>query len=523
MDKPIRILILEDVSTDAELMVHELEKSGLKFITKLIDTEKALRVELDAFAPNLILSDYSMPQFTGLDALQIVLEECPETPFIIVTGSLTEETAVECIKAGAWDYVIKEHLTRLVPSVKEVLELKRAREERKQAVEEKAQIETQLRQAQKLESIATLTSGLAHDFNNILGAIFGSVDRILMQLPNDHPSRPYANIILDKSQRAADLVKSMMAYSRQQELNPKPLVINNAIENLSLLLDRAIEERIELELQLAHDLRPISGDSTAIDQIVMNLCVNAVDAMKTGGKLTVRTQNLENNDRYIDDFPEVKPGRYVLLSVIDTGHGIEPEDLEQIFEPFFTTKKVGEGTGLGLSMVFRLVKQHDGYIFCKSTVGKGTTFEMLLPVVDKLQTTIEDESSNVQLQHGVGTIMVVEDDKGIVEILEVMLIELGYDIITASDGEKALAIYRDVDKQIDLIISDIIMPNMGGKELYQELKTIDPKVKFIFISGYTDRGFYKKYNNDPNVKILNKPFRLKEVSAIVKEVLTNLV
>jgi len=215
-------------------------------------------------------------------------------------------------------------------------------------ITERKQIEAQHRHAQKLKSITRLTGGIAHEFNNILGSIFGSVDMILIQLPEDHPSRRFANIILDKSQKAADLVKQMMACSRQQHMNPEPLIINKTIEDLSMFLDRAFEEQIELELQLADDLKPINGDKTAIDQIVMNLCVNATDAMKEGGKLTVRTENLENIDKLIEDHPNIKPMEYVLMEISDTGHGIEPKYVEHIFDPFFTTKEIGEGTRTGL-------------------------------------------------------------------------------------------------------------------------------------------------------------------------------
>ncbi len=209
-------------------------------------------------------------------------------------------------------------------------------------ITELKQLEAQLRHAQKLESITRLTGGIAHDFNNILGSIFGSVDMILMNVSEDHPARRFAHVILDKSQKAADLVRQMMAYTRQQHLNPEPMNINKTIKDLTILLDRALEERIKLKLVLADNLKPINGDTTAIDQIVMNLCINATDAMKEGGKLTVRTENLENVDKYIGEHPELKPGEYVLLNVTDTGHGIESENLEKIFDPFFTTKEVGE-------------------------------------------------------------------------------------------------------------------------------------------------------------------------------------
>ena len=388
-----------------------------------------------------------------------------------------------------------------------------------QDITERSQMEDQLRHAQKLESITKLTGGIAHDFNNILGSIFGAVDLLLLQLPPDHPSRRYAKIIIDKGAKAADLVQQMLAYSRQQRLNPVPMNVNTIITDLSILLKRALEERIELKLNLANDLNLINGDKTAIDQIVMNLCLNAIDAMTDGGILTIRTINRIIGSSAQSEHPQVKPGEYILMEVSDTGHGIKSEIIDLIFEPFYTTRVVGEGTGLGLSMVFGLVKQHNGHIFCTSEVNIGTTFIIFLPVLKK--NVIEEYSSLVagKIHTGSGTILIVEDEEDLIKILEEMLVELGYKVIIARNGQEALQIFADRSQIIDLVISDIIMPKMGGKELYEELKRKNPLIKFLFTSGYASKGFYKKFDMKPEIIILKKPFRLDEVSSRVKELL----
>ncbi len=388
-----------------------------------------------------------------------------------------------------------------------------------QDITERHQLEEQLRHSQKLESITKLTGGIAHDFNNILGSIFGAVDLLLLQLPPDHPSRRYAKIIIDKGAKAADLVQQMLAYSRQQRLNPVPMNVNTIITDLSMLLKRALEERIELKLNLADDLNLINGDKTAIDQVVMNLCLNAIDAMEDGGILTIRTINRIIESSAQNEHPQVKPGEYIIMEVRDTGHGIKAEIIDLIFEPFYTTREVGEGTGLGLSMVFGLVKQHNGYIFCTSEINIGTTFKIFLPIL-KLN-EIEEYSSQTasKIYAGSGTILVVEDEEDLSEILKEMLVELGYNVLIAHNGQEALQIFADRSQIIDLVISDVIMPKMGGKELYEEMKQTDPLIKFLFTSGYASKGFYKKFEMKPEMTILKKPFRLDEVSSRVKELL----
>ncbi len=386
-------------------------------------------------------------------------------------------------------------------------------------ITEQKQLEKHLRQAQKMEAITMVTGGIAHDFNNILGSIFGSIDMMLLKLEEDHPSRRYANIILDRSQKAADLVKQMLAYSRQQQLNLKVLNVNQILGGIANLLTGVLDEKIHFNTDLAPDLKNVKGDKTAIDQIVMNLCLNSTDAMSAGGTLTIVTRNVQFGEAEIFDRPEIKIGEYISIKVTDTGHGIPAEKMAKVFEPFFTTKEVGAGTGLGLSMVFGLVKQHNGYIYCTSEVNKHTTFEILLPAHESPAAIDQKEVQADDLYTGSGTILIVEDELDLIQILEEMLTTLGYEVICATDGASAMELFEQHQDSIDLIISDIIMPRMGGKELYRRVKAINPDTKFIFTTGYSKNYFNSQNKQISGTGILGKPFRLTEVAENIKMVL----
>ncbi|NQT96746.1 MAG: response regulator [Candidatus Marinimicrobia bacterium] len=286
-------------------------------------------------------------------------------------------------------------------------------------------------------------------------------------------------------------------------------------------LDRALEENIKIKRSLAQDLKNIKGDKTAIDQIIMNLCLNAIDAMPEGGIISIETRNQFIDESDIAVKPELKYGEYVSVKVSDTGHGIMPDDMIRIFEPFYTTREIGKGTGLGLSMAFGLVKQHDGYIYCTSKVHEGTIFEILLPIIETNSINEKKRFIDSDLYTGIGTILIVEDEIDLIQILEEMLTTLDYDVLCAYDGKSALKVYQENRDNIDLIISDIIMPKMDGKELYQKVKALDSEIKFIFISGYASKRFYNKTNTVPGTGFLNKPFRLSEVAETIKTVLNS--
>lgn len=398
-----------------------------------------------------------------------------------------------------------------------ILGLARDITERKIAEETRHHLEEQLRHAQKLESISKLTGGIAHDFNNILGAIIGSIDLMLMKIDSDNPCYEHAQTILDKSLRASELVKQMLAYSRQQKLNLEAININDSVRGLTDFLGRAIPENINLAIKTIDNPLSINSDKTAIDQIIMNLCLNAIDAMKDGGQLTIETENflIDPSERESHD---LEPGRYICLRISDTGHGIEPEKIQKIYEPFFTTKEIGKGSGLGLSMVYGLVKQHGGIINCTSEVEVGTTFEIMLPAIEGVKSKANTVTNDLAISKGGANILLVEDEADLLDILDKMLNNLGYQVLTASNGLEALDILVK-NEEIDLIISDIIMPNLGGFELYEKMQKINPDIPFIFTSGYASNGHFQKYSIKPGMVIIRKPFRLAEVGAALEKIL----
>ena len=372
MRSDLRIVFVEDSPQDAELEERELRKGGLQFDSMRVWTREDCVRALKQFKPDLIISDYSLPEMDGLTVLKMAGEICPNVPFIFVSGTIGEERAIESLKRGATDYVAKNQLKGLMTKVHRAL---KEAEER----EEKRWLEEQLRQAQKMESIGKLAGGIAHDFNNLLTAIIGYSELVLNQTRNDDPLRQHIEEIKKAGERAASLTKQLLAYSRKQVLQPRVLDLNAVIAELDKMLRRLIGADIELVTRLAPELGRVKIDPGQIEQIVINLAVNARDAMPQGGKLTIETTNAQLDEAYARKNVAVTPGQYVLLSVSDTGCGMDAQTQSHLFEPFFTTKELGKGTGLGLSMVYGIVKQSGGDIWVYSEIGRGTVFKIYLP------------------------------------------------------------------------------------------------------------------------------------------------
>ncbi len=634
MAKKLRILILEDVPTDAQLMEEELRRRNVAFTSKVVATRRAFVAALRDFAPDVILSDYMLPQFNGMKALSLAKELSPDEPFIIVTGSINEQTAVECIKAGAADYVTKDHLGRLVPAVQGALEKKREREERERAeralerseerfrklfeesndaifihtldgrildvnsracqmigysaeqlrtmriqslhaedaqqasstaleetdesrsarfecgfkradgtridvevsarlvdkeeglvqaivrdITERKTLEEQLWQSQKLEAIGRLAGGVAHDLNNLLVVMGGYAQMVLDALDPDSPLRKDTEHVIAASKRAADLTRQLLAFARRQPLAPIVLNINDLVENTSNMLQRIIGEHIALEFFPAPDLGNVRADVGQIEQVLMNLAVNARDAMRNGGRLTIKTANATLDEDYARAYVSVQPGPHVMLSVSDTGCGMDQEVQRKIFEPFFTTKAVGKGTGLGLATVYGVVKQHGGSIWVYSEPGKGTTFKVYLPRVDAEAEALRAATPALHSAGGTETILLVEDEESVRQLAERVLRQRGYDVLAAAGAGEAEDLFAQRADDIGLVLTDVVMPGRSGLVLYRRLAAYRPSLKVLYVSGYSETAFVPEEVFRSGSGFLQKPFTADELARKVREVL----
>jgi len=381
---------------------------------------------------------------------------------------------------------------------------------------ERRALYAQLAQAQKMEAVGTLAGGVAHDFNNILQVALGYSELLLGD--ESLPERYEADLakIHESAKRGADLVQRLLTFSRKTESKPQPLDLNPRVNEMQKMLERTIPKMIEIRVSLSEDLAKIFADQTQVDQVLMNLAVNARDAMPEGGKLVIETANVVIDEDYARSHLEAKPGRYVLLRVSDTGSGIDKETLEHIFEPFFTTKGLGQGTGLGLAMVFGIVKQHQGFIKCYSEVGHGTTFKIYLPAL-LAETPPDLPVIPSSLQGGTETILLVDDEELIRDLGKRILSKAGYTVLAASNGREALDLYRSNKGNISLVMLDLIMPGMGGKQCIEGLLKIDPDVKVLVASGYSAGGPTKQALSSGAKGFVAKPFDMRQVLEMVRK------
>jgi len=760
----VRVLMVEDVADDAALIERELRRAGITGAARRVDSERAYREALQTFAPDIILTDHSLPMFGAADALRIALLAAPDTPVIVVTGSLDEETAAEYIKAGAADYVVKHHLERVGPAVLRALDLRRARTEQARAEEarrqgeerfraliehgadvvalvapdgtllfashsierllgfapaelvgrpafervhpddlprinaalrdivaspgtpaslelrwrhkdgswrhidavavdrlaepavgaivvnfrdvserrtaeaalrdseeryrtlvegvrdiifalspegtiaslnpafetitgwrreewvgrpferlvhpedlplalellgrvvrgelrpasqfrvrtakgdyrvgefsatpqlhegrlvgilgigrdvtERVQLEQQLRQAQKMEAVGRLAGGIAHDFNNILTAITGYADLLLEDLGATDPRRQDADEIHKAADRAAGLTRQLLAFSRQQVLQPTVLEVNKLVSDLEKMLRRLLGEDVELSTRLAPTTGRVKADPGQLEQVVMNLAVNARDAMPNGGKLTLETANVDLDEAYAADHYPARAGPFVLLAVSDTGIGMSEETQAHMFEPFFTTKEKGKGTGLGLATVYGIIKQSGGFIWVYSEVGHGTTFKLYLPRVEELaERAAAPAHARTRPARGTETILVVEDEAPVRNVARQVLERHGYTVLEAPSAEAALDIATRYSGTIHLLLTDVVMPGLNGRELASRLADLRPDARVIFMSGYTDDAVTRHGVLEPGSAYVQKPFTPDAIARKVREVL----
>jgi PAS domain S-box-containing protein len=385
-------------------------------------------------------------------------------------------------------------------------------------ITEHSKLEEQLRQAQKMEAVGQLAGGIAHDFNNMLTTIIGFGSLMRMNMSKDDPLMSYVEQILTSSEKAANLTQSLLAFSRKQIISPKPVNLNEIIRGVEKLILRLIGEDIEIKSKLIDKDLIIMADAGQIEQVLMNFAANARDAMPRGGRLVITTEIVKLDNEFIKTHGYGKPGIYAVISVADTGMGMDENTKERIFEPFFTTKELGRGTGLGLAIVYGIIKQHDGYINVYSELGKGTTFKIYLPV-------IESEIENIELEEyaapagGSETILVAEDDADVSKLIKTILEGYGYKVIEAVDGEDAVFKFIENKDKVQILILDVIMPKKHGREAYEEIKKISPDIKAVFMSGYTADIINKKGILEEGIDFISKPILPDDLLRKVREVL----
>lgn len=390
-----------------------------------------------------------------------------------------------------------------------------------QDISERQLLEEQLRQAQKMEAVGRLAGGVAHDFNNLLMVIKGHTELLLGSMRPDDPGRRKIEQIDRSADRATTLTRQLLAFSRMQVLQPRSINLNSIIEEMGKLIPRLIGEDIELAIHTASDLGTIRADVSQIEQIIMNLAVNSRDAMPKGGKLIIETSNVELDNAYKGVHPVVRPGRYVLLSVSDTGVGMDPETQAHIFEPFFTTKEQGKGTGLGLSTVYGVVKQSGGFIWVYSEKGKGATFKIYLPRVDEKAVETHHTPTSTEIMRGTETVLLAEDEQDVREVAREFLESAGYTVILAANGEEALAHAAEHSGAIDLLVTDMVMPGMTGLELVRRLRRARSDFGVIYMSGYSEQAAAESARVDEAAVVLSKPFSRAAILRTVREILQN--
>lgn len=509
------ILLIEDSASDALLIREMLEESGAREYTLVCEgTLWEGLMRLKAGTIEAVLLDLSLPDSQGLDTFTKLSEWAPKLPVIVLTGLDDERVALTAMRNGAQDYLIKSEINAplLVRSLRYAIE-------RKQAIDRLRQSEEQLLQAQKMEAIGSLASGIAHDFNNELTAILMSSDLLLMERSPTDPDREKIEVIREATWRAASLTQQLLAFGRKQVLQPKVLNLNESVTAASKMLRRIIGEDIELSTDLESDLGHVKVDPNQLSQIIMNLAVNARDAMPQGGKLSIETANVEVDELYASHHAEIQPGPYVMLAVTDTGCGMEPAVLARIFEPFFTTKELGKGTGLGLSTVYGIVKQSEGHIQVYSEPGWGATFKVYFPRVDEPVAAGRGEMPAAASAGGAETVLIVEDEEPVRVAVAKALAINGYTVLEAPHPQEALQLCDSNDKTVDLLITDVVMPEMNGPGLAEQLRARYPKMKVLFISGYPGRALTWHGLAQGDIPLLQKPFDSRKLAAKVREVL----
>lgn len=469
-------------------------------------------------------SPVNTPVFTDDGALAFIIHRVEDvTEFVrlqkqrLEQSKLTEELKARADSMQAEVYLRAQELQEANRRLREARDDLEARVQERTA--EAAKLQQQLFQAQKIESVGRLAGGIAHDFNNILTAITGFSEFLMAGIPVGDLRRGDVQEIAAAAERAAALTRQLLAFSRRQVLEPKVLDVNAVVATLEPMLRRLIGEHIELKSNLAAGLGTVKADPGQIEQVIMNLVVNSRDAMPLGGKISIETADVQLTEDYARLHMDTRPGPCVMLSISDTGCGMDAATQARIFEPFFTTKELGKGTGLGLAMVYGIVKQSGGNIYVYSEPGHGTSFKIYLPRIESAATPVFAAPAADRPARGSETILLVEDDDSVRKFVRRALSGCGYRVLEASRAEEAIPAVERHGKDIDLVLTDVVMPGLRGPEVVRRLKALRPGIRVIFMSGYTDQDMFERDMLGPQAIYLQKPLTLRTLSEKVREVL----
>jgi PAS domain S-box-containing protein len=633
--RPLSVLIVEDSEVDAELLLRELKRGQFDVTALRVETPAEMRQALALNQWDVVISDYSLPAFDAPTALSVMKQLGLDIPFIVLSGTIDEESAVDALRSGAHDFLSKGRLARLLPAIERELRDFKAREARRRAehalreseqryrrivettnegvwvldarhlttfvnkrvtsllgcgiddvmgvslvdfldessratvagslarreasahvdirlkrrdgsdlwvlidstpifdrhglyegalvmmmdITARRQLEDQLRQAQKMEAIGSLAGGVAHDFNNLLTVVLSCTELILDGLQPNDPLRPELEEVKKAGERAAELTRQLLAFSRRQVLELRVVDLHQIVTGMEPMLRRLLPENIQLSLLAARADGHVRADPGQMEQVVMNLVVNARDAMPEGGLIMLETADVELDEAYAALHLGVVPGSYVMLAITDTGTGMDSATKERIFEPFFTTKDKDKGTGLGLSTAFGIVQQSGGHMWVHSERGSGTTFNVYLPRTQVQLDSVRAPAESLRTLTGVETILLVEDEEAVRAVTRTILRRQGYTVLEAKNGGEAFLLCERHAGVIDLLISDVIMPRMSGRELAERLAPLRPEMKVLLVSGYTEDSAIQNAVAEAGVAFLQKPITPELLMRKVRETL----
>jgi len=514
--RPIRILAVEDSENDFRLAMRSLRKSGFAPEGQRVQDLESLRQALVEGPWDAVISDFSMPGFSGLQALIEFRQTGMDIPFIFVSGTIGEETAVSAMQAGANDYVMKENLRRLGPALERELAQAARRAAHRQAEAELGRFEAQLHQAQKMESVGTLAGGIAHDFNNILGAILGNTELALADLEPDHPARAALGEIQQASLRARDLVRQILTFSRRRPQQLENIALKPIVEETFRLLRATLPAGVDLRQELADTPLYVQADATQLQQVLMNLCTNAWHALGDQGGQIVIGLAAAHIDAVDERTGRLDAGDYAHLWVQDTGSGMDLRTLERLFEPFFTTKPTGQGTGLGLSVVHGIVEAHHGSITVDTLLGRGSTFHVHLPAASEpLALPPHDMQAALMEAHG-EHVVYLDDDETVMLVMVRILERAGYRCTGFLEASEALASIRDAPRDVDVFITDYNMPGLSGLDVAREAAALNPDLPIAISTGFITDELREKARALGVVAVIEKENAFREIVPLVR-------